>query len=463
MPLIESATWDAVETAEHVRQRDVSVREVIDAAIERAEAASALGAVVTATFDAAREGRPTGALAGVPTFVKDLAQVAQVPTTWGSSAAGSFVSKRTDPSLARFFATGLVSLGKSATPELGLTATTEPIGKTPCRNPWDPTRSTGGSSGGAGCLVAAGVVPIAHASDGGGSIRIPAACCGLVGLKPTRKRFDMDGSSLLPVNIAVQGVLSRTVRDTVAFWSALEAAEPTIDKIGSVRPEPGRALRIGVFTGAPTRGPVDREHRVAAEDAGKLCEELGHRADAIECPFEPGVIEDFLRYWGLIAFVQARFGKLLVHRDFDASRLEPWTKGMGRYFTSQLRAGVSAIARLRRFGPVYAKAIERYDVLVCPTTAEPPPLLGYLRTDQDFETKFERLVRFTPFTPIANVAGAPAISLPLGRTRSGLPIGVHFAARVGDDRTLLELASTLEAAKPWPRIAPADAWRSLAP
>lgn len=456
---VESGAWDAVETVERIGARDVSVREVIDAAIERAEAAAKLGGVVTPSFDAARRAEPRGPLAGVPTFIKDLAQVEGVPTGWGSRAVGTFVSRRTDPSLRRLFETGVVSLGKSATPEFGLTATTEPIGKEPCRNPWDPTRSTGGSSGGAGCLVAAGVVPLAHASDGGGSIRIPAACNGLVGLKPSRRRFDMDGAGALPVNVAVQGVVTRTVRDTVAFFSALEARSAPIGPIGEVRPEPGRALRIGLFVDAPMGTPVDPEHRAVTERAGALCESLGHHVEAIPCPFEGQVIEDFLRFWGSLGFIYVRAGKLLTHSGFDASRLEPWTHGMSRYFTGELGASLRSIRRLRRFTATYAAVMEGYDVLMCPTLGEPPPLLGHLRTDQAFDTVFERLVRFTPFTPIQNASGAPAISLPLGRTESGLPVGVQFAGAMGDDRTLLELARSIEAAQPWERVAPPAGWR----
>jgi amidase len=456
----ESARWDAVETAARIRRREVSIREVIDAAIERAERAAPLGAIVARTFEAARFARPSGPWAGVPTFIKDLAQVEGVTTSWGSRAAGRYVSRRTDPSLRRLFATGLVSLGKSATPEFGLTATTEPLGRPPCRNPWDPSRSTGGSSGGAGSIVASGVVPVAHASDGGGSIRIPASCNGLVGLKPTRRRFDMDGSHLLPVNVAVQGIVSRTVRDTVAFFAALERETSPLPPIGPVRPEPRAPLRIGLFVEPPLGTPVHPEVKRAAEDAARLCESLGHHVEAIQCPFTKQLIEDFLLFWGSLGYLYVRAGKLLTHRGFEADQLEPWTHHVGAYFRRDVASSLRAIARLRSADRIYAQVMERYDVLISPTLGEPPPPLGHLSPDLPFDVKFERLVRFAAFTPIQNATGAPGLSLPLGRTQDGVPIGVHFAARVREERTLLELAYQLEAAQPWERMS--TRWHELA-
>ena len=455
--------WDAVETDERLRRAEVSPTEVLEAAIARAEAAVALGAVVTATYDDARAARPEGPLAGVPTFIKDLAQIKGVRTTWGSRATGHFVSKRTDPSLARFFRTGLVSLGKSATPEFGLSATTEPLGWAPCRNPWDPTRSVGGSSGGAGCLVAAGVVPVAHGSDGGGSIRIPAASNGLVGLKPSRGRFDMDGSNLLPVNVAVQGVLSRTVRDQIAFFRALEATDSPLAPIGEVRRDAERGLRIGLFVDSPIGTPVDPLHRAAAERAATLCEELGHHVEAVGCPFQAQVVWDFFRLWGSLGFLYERAGKLVTGARIEASLLDPWTRRISSYFSSELGAALGAIWRLRRFTATYAQVMQRFDVLVCPTLAEPPPRLGHLAPDLPFEEAFDRLQRFTPFTPIQNAAGAPALSLPLSRGPTGLPVGVMFSAARGGEARLLSLALALEEAAPWPTIADPQRWSAFAP
>lgn len=459
----ELGAWDAVETAARIRAKDVSAAEVVEAAIRRAEEAAPLCAVVAEQYEraAARARRQgPGPLAGVPTFVKDLAHLEGAPTGWGSAAAGSYLSRKSDRFVRNFEDVGVVYLGKSAAPELGLTATTEPLGREPCRNPWNPAHSTGGSSGGAACLVAAGVVPIAHASDGGGSIRIPASVCGLVGLKPSRLRMDMEGSPLLPVNLATNGVVSRTVRDTVAFYDAIEARHPPrgVRPIGRVAPRPARRLRMAVATGSALGRPVSSESRDAALAAARLCQSLGHEVDELAPPFSGAVLEDFLKYWGFLAWLQVRSGRLTLHWGFDGARVEPLTRGMAAYFTSQRRAVAEAILRLRRFEATYADFLARYDVLVTPTLAMPPPALGHLATDLDFDTMFERLKDYVPFTPFQNAAGAPAISLPLGRARSGLPLGVMFSAAPGEDRLLLELASELELAAPWDALAPRQGW-----
>jgi amidase len=459
------AQWDATETARRIRAREVSALEVIDAAIARAERAAPLGAIVTATFELARDavrepGR--GGLAGVPTFVKDLAQVAGVETTWGSRAAGHYVSKRSDPFVRRFEETGVVSLGKSATPELGLTATTEALGRAPCRNPWAPSRSAGGSSGGAGCLVAAGVVPLAHGSDGGGSIRIPASCCGLVGFKPSRLRLDMAGSNMLPVNVATDGVLTRTVRDVVNFYDVLEGFRPPtrLAPIGAVAPAPSERLRIGMFVEAPSRTPVHDEVRSVTRDAGRLCESLGHHVEEIACPFAKQDSDDFLSYWSLVAWLQKSSARFTMHWGVDPALFEPWTVDLADFFWSNRGEKLQAVRRLRGFAETYATVMGSYDVLMCPTLAEVPAELGWLAPDVRFETAFERLRAYAPFTPLLNAAGAPAVSLPLG-ARRGLPVGVQLAAAHGHDRLLLELATELEEARPWVRSAPHDAWAHL--
>jgi amidase len=452
------AGWDAVETCRHIRRQDVTVREVIDGAIARTEMASSLGAVFERTYDRARAGIAAGAsdspLSGVPTFVKDLTLVRGVPTTWGSCASGRHVARSSDPIAARLDELGLITLGKSACSELGLHPSTESAGFPPCRNPWDPSRCAGGSSGGAATLVAAGVVPIAHGNDGGGSIRIPAACCGVVGLKPSRLRLDIKWSAMLAVNIACDGVLTRTVRDTVAFYSAVESLHPPrkIAPVGKVAVAPAPPLRIGLFVNAPSGTPVDPEVRQAVVGAAKLCETLGHHVEEIACPFDASVVDDFFRYLGLVAWLQVLSAPLLLHWGFDRKKLGPWTRGLSGYFGRHKLAGIAATMRLRRFAGIFARVMDRHDVLLSPTLATLPPPLGYLVPDGPFETQLERIREFTPFTPLCNVSGAPAISLPLGHSRSGLPIGVQFAAAHGQDRLLLELASSLEAAAPWRRL-----------
>jgi amidase len=458
------AAWDAVETSDRIRKKEVSIQEILEAAIARAEEAQHLGAVFEPTYARARtsvESRDCEApLAGVPTFVKDLARIRGVPTTWGSGAAGRYVPRRSDPIVTYIEETGLVTLGKSACPELGLIPSTEPLGRPPCRNPWDPSRSSGGSSGGAATLVASGVVPIAHGNDGGGSIRIPAAFCGLVGLKPSRFRLDWTGSSLLPVNVTCEGVVTRTVRDTVAFFRAIESRHPPskVVPIGQVADRPARPLRVGVFVEAPIGTPVSPEVQQAVLAAAALCETMGHVVEEIPCPFEGAVIDDFLRYWGLLAWLSVWTGRLSLHWGFDRSKVEPWTKGLVRFFAREKLAALGAIRRLRRFSTTFANAMNRRDVLISPTLSEPAPALGYLAPDLPFDVAFERVRPYAAFTSIYNLSGSPAITLPLGRSTAGLPIGVQFGAAHGGDQTLLELALSIEAARPWEAMAPRHAW-----
>jgi amidase len=456
----ELASWDAVETADRVRRKDVTAAEVVEAALARAEDVAGLGAIVTSTADRAHAAASRGgdaALSGVPTAVKDLFEVEGVRTRWGTAASGEFVSRRSDPMVRALERIGLVSIGKSATPELGLTATTEPLALGPTRNPWAPDRSPGGSSGGAAALVAAGVVPIAHGSDGGGSIRIPASCCGLVGLKPSRGRLDMDGSNLLPVNVAVHGVVTRTVRDTVAFWNAIERdRKGRLPPIGAVAPAPGRRLVLGVYVDSPIGTAVDPDVRAAVESAAALCAELGHDVRPIACPIPAQGVHDFLGLWYFLGWLQAGAGRVLVHRGFDGAALEPFTRGLAASFRKQRVATIRAMRRLRGFTRQYAETVAPYDALIGPTLAEPPAKLGHLATDQPLDEAIARLLAYTPYSGASNAAGAPAVSLPLGTTRDGLPIGVQLAGAHGSERVLLELAGELEMARPWKRMAPRD-------
>jgi amidase len=467
LPTFDRATlagWDAVETASRIRSKEITADEVVEAAIERAEKAHDLGGVVEPCYSRARVNGASSDCApwlGVPTFVKDMARVAGVPTTWGSLGSGRYVSKKSDPFVRSFEHLGVVILGKSATSELALMPATESLARPPCRNPWDVSRSSGGSSGGAACLVAAGVVPVAHGVDGGGSIRIPAACCGLVGFKPSRFRLDAMGSSTLPVNIATDGILSRSVRDTVAFYVGLESRRPPrrVPAIASSESQLRRPLRMAVFVDAPARTPVNAEVRDAVLAAARLCETLGHTVDPIPCPFDGSVTDDFLRYWGFLAWAQVRTARLMLHWHFDRSKLEPWSRGLAATFARAKVQTIAAIWRLRRFSRAFATVTNRYDVLVFPTLAEPAPPLGTLAADRPFATTFERVRSYAAaFTPLANVSGAPAITLPMGRTVTGLPVGVQFAAAHGHDRVLLDLALALEATQPWEAIAPQDRW-----
>jgi amidase len=449
----ELGRLDAVETAARIRAGDLKAEEVVGAAIERSRALGpALNAVPTETYQAAleRTGRPlVGPFAGVPTFVKGIDDLAGVVNDHGSRAYAGQRAERTEPFVEAFLATGLVSLGMSAAPESGLTGTTEPLAHGPTQNPWSLSHSPGGSSGGAGALVAARVVPLAHGSDGGGSIRIPAAFCGLVGLKPSReRRFAPTLGERLPVRLLTYGAITRSVRDTAHFFAALEERVPSrrLPPIGRVEGPARERLRIGLFTDSPLGGAVHPEVREATVAAGRTCAALGHAVEEIPCPFDGRLLEDFWVFWAFLAWgfvVQTRW---LKKRAYDPADLEPWTHGLAERFKRQLARAIPAVRRLRAAQRVSARLFTKHDLLLCPTVATPAPELGYLAPDVPFETALERVKNTFCFTPIQNATGDPALSLPVAVSRGGLPIGLQFAARHGGEATLLALAYELEAA-----------------
>ena len=435
----------------------ITASEAVEAAIERAEDVNpTLNAIASETFDRAREQllQPlTGRFAGLPTFIKDTDDAFGVRTTFGSRAMPDRPAKKSSEFVQQLSSLGLVSLGKTTMPEFGLTGTTESLAFGPTRNPWHPEYSPGGSSGGAAALVAAGVVPFAHANDGGGSIRIPAACCGLFGFKPSRGRFaDVRYARLMPINIVAQGILSRSVRDTAAFLAATERdhLNPALSKLGLVE-RPGKArLRIGMFTNTTFGARSAPDCALTVEETGKLCEELGHRVEELRpLPFRGQDLDDFFLCWATLAFGVARLGRTLFGSGFERSRLEPWTLGLDVFFRKNAWRVPRAARRLAGLGRRYAKLFDRYDLILTPTVAHPAPRLGYLGPQVSFETTRDRLRQWASFTPIHNVVGAPAMSVPMGLSHQGLPIGVQFAAGVGEERRLLELAFALEEARPW--------------
>ena len=316
------------------------------------------------------------------------------------------------------------------------------FGKPTC-NPLNLGHSVGGSSGGAAALVAAGVVPIAHGGDGGGSIRIPAAFCGLVGLKASRGRLvPMATSKRMPVKLATYGVLTRSVRDTAAFFAEVDQPIQGMAPIGKVEGPGSVKRRIGVFIDPPNGSPVDPEVRAACLAVAKTLESQGHQVDFVPAPYDQQLIDDFLLHWGLLAFGVEQ----LVKRQpgGDVERLEPWTRNLAKQAKKKWWRIPTAIWRLRRYEAKYAETFRRCDVLLSPTTAAPAPKLGYLSADQPYEQQVERLLTLLPYTPVQNAAGGPAISLPVATNKDGLPIGVQLASPMGEERRLLELAFALE-------------------
>lgn len=447
---------DVMELQHRLRRRTVSARELSEAARARLAAVNGELNAVVRSLDL--PSATSGPFAGIPSALKDNEDLAGYPTLHGSWAPADTPARGTSPWVAQYLALGFEPIAKTTLPEFGLTASTESSRYGATRNPWDTTRSVGGSSGGSAALVAAGVVPIAHANDGGGSIRIPAAACGLVGLKPSRGRLiDVPELDRLPVNLVTQGVVTRTVRDTAYYFAEAERLHPAADMpaIGMVvRPE-SRRLRIGVFTEAVAGIPVDPRVRDAVRAAGEALQGLGHEVEEIPLPVDAGFGRDFLRYWALISFLLQKAGGRVLGTDFDAARTEPLTQELSRMAQQQaLRIPIS-IRRLARVSReperVYAGGTGTYDAIVSPVLSTPAPLIGELGPDVPAREHIVRLLRFASFTAWQNVTGSPAISLPLGRTAEGLPIGVQIGAPLGEERRLISLGYELEEAMPWPR------------
>jgi amidase len=334
-----------------------------------------------------------------------------------------------------------------------LAITTESLLHGPTRNPWNCNYSTGGSSGGSAALVASGVVPIAHGNDGGGSIRIPAACCGLVGLKPTRGRLKMDPKyKLLLVKVICPGVLTRTVRDTATFYAEAEKyyCNERLPKIGLVDRPSKKRLTIGIISEGPHNTRCHPELYDLAFKTGALCEQLGHTVKEVKYPFISDIIDDLLIYWGMIAFSFCSFGKLTIGSSPNCKNIESWTSGLNMLFKKNIARIPGIIMRLRGFEETYNSAFRNCDILLSPTLSNPTPELGYLSPEVPFEVVFERVKKYVTFTLQQNISGAPAISLPLGIDSKGLPMGIQFASASGREKMLLELAFELEEANPWP-------------
>ncbi|MGQ0840228.1 amidase [Actinokineospora sp.] len=446
---------DAVALATMVRDGAVSAQELADAAIARARLVEPqLNAIVCESDTPRVAADATGALYGVPTFVKDNTDVRGLPTNNGSEAFAALPAKRDGAYTTQYLSTGMTVLGKSRMPEFGFNATTEFMTQRPTRNPWHTDHSVGASSGGSAALVAAGVVPIAHANDGGGSIRIPAACAGLVGLKPTRHRhIDGDQARRLPINMISEGVLTRSVRDTAAFLAAAEDHQrnPGLPPIGLVHGPAQRRLRIGLALD-PLNGALDDQTRATVEHAARLLEEAGHHVEPISLPITEQFAVDFLQYWALLAELAVDTGKLTFSRSFDRKRVDGLTRGLHRHHRANLHRTPGALRRLRRVPSTYANLFTRHELVLSPVLAHTTPPIGHISPTVDFADLIDRLTRYVAYTPLNNIAGTPAISLPLGTTPEGLPIGVHLSAAHGDERTLLEVAYTLEAAHPFAKI-----------
>ena len=450
--------YDATGTAEAIAAGKVSSHEVVEAAIARAESVRAvLDPIAYEGFDRAlRESHAphSGVFAGVPTILKDNVDAAGQPTGQGSVAFTPHPAARDSAFVTQFRSTGAISLGKSRLPEFGFNATTEYMVDPPVRNPWNTEHSPGASSGGSAALVAAGVVPFAHANDGGGTIRIPAAACGLVGLTPTRGRLVADQMDrTMPIRIVAQGVVTRSVRDTARFFAEAEKAyrNPKLPPVRLVSGPASTRLRVGVVTDSVTGLPTDDETRAAVAATADLLDGLGHHVEDAALPVGKEFEHDFSLYWALLAFAITKSGRKLG-ADFDPARTDTLTRGLDAMYRKNYTKTPQVLYRLARTRQRYADMFARYDVVLSPVVANTTPRLGHLSPAQDFEQLFSRLVAHVSFTPLNNAAGGPGISLPLHQDSRGLPLAAHFSAAYGDERTLLELAFEREQAVGWRRI-----------
>lgn len=452
---------DAVALADAIKAGRVSRAEAVEAAIARTEAVNpALNGLACQAFDHARakaleRGSDGEFFAGVPTFVKDCVGVAGLPTMSGADAWAP-VRAATDSDCARqYLATGLISLGKTQMPEFGLGASAEHARLGSVRNPWNTDYTAGGSSSGSAALVAAGAVPIAHGNDGGGSVRIPASCNGLVGLKPSRDRLPLDDRPrLVPLRILANGVLTRSVRDTAAFFREAERIwrHPTLPPIGDVRHPGKQRLRIAVVTRSDKR-ECSPELRELTLKTAELLEELGHRVDYVEkLPLPASVTDDFRLYWALMANWQVKTVQRVHGDTFDPSRLNNLTLGLDRVARRNKYRLPVVIMRLRAARRRTAQFFCTYDAVLSPTVADETPRLGHLDPAADSQQIMDRGVYWNAFAPLQNITGEPAISLPLAESASGMPVGMMLHADVGREARLLELAYELEEARPWARI-----------
>jgi len=456
----------ALEQGELVRRREVSPLELVEHYLERAhriddDPSTTVGAFVTLTDELARkragqlESLERGAsspLFGVPTAIKDLNLTQGVRTTFGSPVYADFVPDVSDGVTLALEAAGMVSIGKTATPEFGSPCYTEPEGRPPSVTPWDRTRMAGGSSGGAAAAVAAGLVPVAQGSDGGGSIRIPASCCGLVGLKPSRGRISGQPMYGDPVGLATAGPIARTVRDAAAMLDELAgrgvgdpswAPPPVGTFLAACDRDPGR-LRIARFT-APVIADVavDQVCLDAVEDASRLLEGLGHEIVDIAVPLPHEAVPVFETCWSVLTAMSL----VPPGQELSLRPLTRWLSERGRAVSGP-DFGL-AIGELRRVAAGALTALAPYDAVLTPTLAAPPLPVGAIRNDADPEADFEAQKRFTPWTSAWNVTGMPAASLPLAWSEDGLPVGVMLAARPAEEELLLSLCAQVESAQPW--------------
>ena len=472
----EALQRSAMDQAALVRTGQVSARELVEASLASIERRNGeLNAFVTLAADRALseadaiapgDDRP---LAGVPIAVKDILALTEgIRTTFGSAAVDDFVPPLDSAVVRRLRSAGAVVVGKTNTPEMGILPVTEPHRFGPSRNPWDTDRTPGGSSGGSAAAVAAGMVSLAHGNDGGGSLRIPAACCGLVGHKPSRGRVSTAPGAGDVIGLVSDGVLTRTVVDTALALDLLSGYElgdpflapvPTVPFARAAERDP-RSLRIGYLTEAPLDFELDPDQAEGVVEAAKLLESLGHGVQEVGFPIDDPAtfLANFLRLWVADVAGSVRNLGTVLGGELDPDRLEPLTRQMVEAGEATTAVDyVASIASLRLASRGMLGFWADHDVLVTPTLAQPPLEIGALAPAEGEEAMvmLGKSSRFVPFPPPINVTGQPAVSLPLHQSGDGLPVGVHLIGPPGDDELLISLAGQLERARPWSERRPA--------
>jgi amidase len=460
---------DGLAQAELIRKKEIKPEELLELSIQALERLNPqLNAVITPMYDHARkaieDGLPEGPFKGVPFLLKDLlAFYKGVRSTAGSKLLMGYVADHDSTLTARYKKAGLVIMGKTNLPEFGILPTTESEAFGAAHNPWNLDHTTGGSSGGSAAAVAARIVAMAHANDGGGSIRIPAACCGLFGLKPTRGR-NPSGPLFTEYmgGLVMEHIVSRSVRDSATMLDATAGYEPGDPYnapafAGTFADQVGKAtgkLKIGFSHGTPLGTPLSAEASKAQKDALLLCQKLGHEVVEMPLPITMSgekLVELFTLIWATGATVNLGMMKQMMGIEPHPSMVEPLTWAM--YEISQKTTAMDlelAKMGLQTLVREVGRAFEGIDVWLSPTLAEPPVKLGEMKQNPENPlAPFQRAALFAPYTAIFNLTGQPAASVPLFWTEGGLPIGIQIVGKFGDEATLIRLASQMEQEMPW--------------
>ncbi len=445
---------DLTALLELLKQKKVTGHELHMAAIERLQLSQPhLNAAAWSLAPEIRQQQlyphnTQGVFAGIPTTIKDNMPLKGIPARFGSQSVPEAPAKKTPATIEQFLALGLSPIAMTRMPEFGFNASTEYVSAQAVHNPWHLDYTAGGSSGGSAALVAAGVVPIAHANDGGGSIRIPASCCGLVGLKPTRGRLvASDIGKFLPIDIVSDGVLTRSVRDTALFYSEAEKVyhNKRLPRLGVITAPLTRKLKIGLVTSSIGNLHNDPEITSSITHfATQLEQHFGHFIAHAKVPVADRFVDDFSYYWSMLAYLTSKFGRNLIHPKFDASKLDQLTQHMTQEFMLHKNRLPEVLFHLNKETRKADQLFKRYDLIITPVCGITTPKLGMLSPALPFDELFTRLKQFASYTPLQNVSGHPALSLPIGLNSNGLPQAAHIIAPHGDERTLLEFGLAVE-------------------